>query len=74
VLNQLFRAGIKSGFLGKSGFLLIGLEALLSTASAIPKKDITEDTYHPSIVPDILVAILISSVGILLVVYLVNMG
>ena len=36
------------------------------------EKQIMEDTYHPSIVADILVAILLASIGILLVIYLIN--
>jgi hypothetical protein len=36
------------------------------------EKQIMEDTYQPSIVADILVAILLASIGILLVIYLIN--
>jgi len=36
------------------------------------EKQIMEDTYHPSIVADILVAILLASIGILMVIYLIN--
>ena len=35
------------------------------------EKEIMEDTYHPSIIADILIAILLGSIGILLVIYLV---
>jgi tellurite resistance protein TehA-like permease len=34
------------------------------------EKEIIEDTYHPSIIADILIAILLGSIGILLVIYL----
>ena len=36
------------------------------------EKQIMEDTYQPSIVADILVALLLASIGILMVIYLVN--
>ena len=36
------------------------------------EKEIMEDTYQPSIIADILVAILLASIGILLVIYLIN--
>jgi uncharacterized membrane protein YidH (DUF202 family) len=35
-------------------------------------KEIMEDTYHPSVVTDILVAILLSSIGVLLAIYLTH--
>ena len=36
------------------------------------EKQIMEDTYQPSIIADILVAILLVSIGILMVIYLIN--
>ena len=36
------------------------------------EKQIMEDTYHPSIIADILVAILLVSIGILMVIFLIN--
>ena len=36
------------------------------------EKEIMDDTYQPSIIADILVAILLASIGILLVIYLIN--
>ena len=35
------------------------------------ERQIMEDTYHPSIVADMLVAVLLASIGILMVIYLI---
>jgi len=60
-------------------FLGIFLVSLGATAGLLAtyrfrktEKQIMEDTYHPSIVFDILVAILLASIGILMVIYLIN--
>ncbi|NIA08674.1 MAG: DUF202 domain-containing protein [Nitrospiraceae bacterium] len=36
------------------------------------EEEIMEDTYHPSVVADVLLAILLGSIGLLLVIYLIN--
>jgi len=58
--------GISLVFLG-AGAGLLAIYRFLKT-----EKEITEDTYHPSVVADILVAILLSSIGILLAIYLIH--
>lgn len=50
----------------------------MGSASGLPatfrflrtEKEIIEDTYHPSIIADILIALLLGSIGVLLVIYL----
>ena len=58
------------------GIFLVSLRAtagLLATYRFLKtEKQIMEDTYHPSIVADILVAILLASIGILMVIYLLH--
>ena len=58
------------------GIFLVSLGAaagLLATYRFLKtEKQIMEDTYHPSIVADILVATLLASIGILMVIYLIN--
>ena len=63
-------------FIAFLGILLVFLGAgagLLATYRFLKtEKEIMEDTYHPSVIADILIAILLGSIGILLAVYLVN--
>ena len=58
------------------GIFLVSLGAaagLLATYRFLKiEKQIMEDTYHPSIVADILIAILLASIGILMVIYFIN--
>ncbi|HBF42636.1 MAG TPA: hypothetical protein DDW42_03210, partial [Desulfobacteraceae bacterium] len=58
--------GIFLVFLG-AGAGLLATYRFLKT-----EKEIMEDTYYPSIIADILVAILLGSIGILLAIYLVH--
>ena len=57
--------GIFLVFMGAASGLLATFRFLRT------EKEIIEDTYHPSIIADILIAILLGSIGILLVIYLV---
>ncbi len=63
-------------FIAILGIILVFLGAgagLLATYRFLKtEKEIMEDTYHPSVIADILIAILLGSIGILLAVYLVN--
>ena len=54
--------------------VLLGVAAgLLATYRFMKtEKEIMEDIYQPSIIADILVSILLASIGILLVIYLIN--
>jgi uncharacterized membrane protein YidH (DUF202 family) len=53
-------------------FLGAGAGLLATYRFRKTEKEIIEDTYHPSVIADILVAILLGSIGILLAVYLVH--
>jgi putative membrane protein len=60
-------------FLGIFLVLLGAGAGLLATYRFLKtEKEIMEDTYSPSIIADILVAILLGSIGILLAIYLVH--
>ena len=62
-----------SAFLGVFLVSLGAAAGLLATYRFLKtEKQIMEDTYHPSIVADILVAILLASIGIFLVIFLTN--
>jgi putative membrane protein len=58
------------------GIFLVSLGAVAGLLATYrfrkTEKQIMEDTYHPSIVADILIAILLASIGILMVIYLIN--
>jgi putative membrane protein len=55
--------------------LLGALVALLATYRFLKlQKDIMEDVFRPSFAPDVMIAILLGSIGLLLVVYLVAVG
>ena len=59
-------------FLGIFLIFLGAAASLLATYRFMKtERQIMEDTYHPSIVADILVAILLVSIGILMVIYLI---
>ncbi len=62
------------GFLLLLGIFLVFMGAaagLLATYRFLKtEKEIMEDTYQPSVIADILIAILLGSIGLLLVVYL----
>lgn len=59
-------------FLGVFLVLLGAASGFLATFRFLrTEKEIIEDTYHPSIIADILIAILLGSIGILLVIYLI---
>jgi uncharacterized membrane protein YidH (DUF202 family) len=59
-------------FLGIFLVLMGAASGLLATFRFLrTEKEIIEDTYHPSIIADILIAILLGSIGVLLVIYLV---
>jgi len=64
-----------SNFIAYLGIFLVLMGAasgFLATFRFIrTEKEIIEDTYHPSIIADILIAILLGSIGILLVIYLI---
>lgn len=64
-----------SNFIAYLGIFLVLMGAasgLLATFRFLrTEKEIIEDTYHPSIIADILIAILLGSIGILLVIYLI---
>ena len=64
-----------SNFIAYLGIFLVFMGAacgLLATVRFLrTEKEIMEDTYHPSIIADILIAILLGSIGILLVIYLI---
>jgi len=64
--NPIIFLGIFLVFLG-AGAGLLATYRFLKT-----EKEIMEDTYHPSVIADILVAILLGSIGILLAIYLVR--
>ena len=64
--NLIVFLGIFLVFLG-AGAGLLATYRFLKT-----EKEIMEDTYHPSVIADILVAILLGSIGILLAIYLVH--
>ena len=64
--NLILFLGIFLVFLG-AGAGLLATYRFLKT-----EKEIMEDTYSPSIIADILVAILLGSIGILLAIYLVH--
>jgi uncharacterized membrane protein YidH (DUF202 family) len=71
-----FHSPVKgSNFIAYLGIFLVLMGAasgLLATFRFLrTEKEIIEDTYHPSIIADILIAILLGSIGILLVIYLV---
>jgi len=53
-------------------FLGAGAGLLATYRFRKTEKEIIEDTYHPSVIADILVAILLGSIGILLAIYLVH--
>ena len=65
----------KQNFIVFLGIFLV----LMGAASGLPatfrfirtEREIIEDTYHPSIIAGILIAILLGSIGILLVIYLI---
>lgn len=60
-------------YLGVFVVFLGGLVGFLSTYSFLKtEKEIMEDTYHPSFITDILVAIVLSSIGMLLAIYLIS--
>ena len=58
------------------GIFLVFLEAAASLLATYrfrkTERQIMEDTYHPSIVADMLIAILLASIGILIVIYLIH--
>lgn len=59
-------------FLGVFLVLMGAASGLLATFRFLrTEKEIMEDTYHPSIIADILIAILLGSIGILLVIYFI---
>jgi uncharacterized membrane protein YidH (DUF202 family) len=58
--------GVFLVFLGASAGLLATYRFLKT------EKEIMEDTYYPSVIADILVSILLGSIGILLAIYLVH--
>ena len=59
-------------FLGIFLVLMGAAAGLLATYRFLrTEKEIINDTYHPSIIADILIAILLGSIGVLLVVYLI---
>lgn len=64
-----------SNFIAYLGIFLVLMGAasgLLATFRFLrTEKEIIEDTYRPSIIADILIAILLGSIGILLVIYLI---
>jgi uncharacterized membrane protein YidH (DUF202 family) len=64
--NLIVFLGIFLVFLG-AGAGLLATYRFLKT-----EKEIMEDTFHPSVIADILVAILLGSIGILLAIYLVH--
>jgi len=73
--------GIQNLANGDSFITILGITLVLLGAGAgllatyrflKTEKEIMEDTYHPSVIADILIAILLGSIGILLAVYLVN--
>jgi len=65
-----------AGYSSTFGIVLIGLGALIGLLAFIRYKkverQIDEDTYRPSIILDILLAMLIFSMGIFLVIYLIH--
>jgi len=74
-------AGVQSLFDGYNLIVFLGIflvflgagAGLLATYRFLKtEKEIMEDTYHPSVIADILVAILLGSIGILLAIYLVH--
>ena len=74
-------AGVQSLFDGYNLIVFLGIflvflgagAGLLATYRFLKtEKEIMEDTYHPSVIADILVAILLGSIGILLAIYLVR--
>ena len=62
-------------YLAFLGIFLVFLGAAASLLATYrfrrTERQIMEDTYHPSIVADMLVAILLASIGILMVIYLI---
>ena len=59
-------------FLGVFIVLMGAASGLLATFRYLrTEKEIIEDTYHPSIIADILIAVILGSIGILLVIYLI---
>ena len=59
-------------FMGVFLVLLGAASGLLATFRYLrTEKEIIEDTYHPSIIADILIAIVLGSIGVLLVIYLI---
>ena len=64
--NSYALMGISLVFLGAAAGFLAGYRYLKT------EREIMEDTYRPSLVPDILVAILLGSIGSLMVIYLIK--
>lgn len=64
------------GYSSIFGIFLVGLGALMGVLAFIRyknvEKQIDEDTYHPSVILDILLAISILVIGIFLVIYLIH--
>ena len=64
------------GYSSIFGILLVGLGALMGVLSFIRYKkverQIDEDTYQPSLILDILLAISVLAIGIFLVIYLIH--
>ena len=65
-----------SGYSSIFGALLIGLGALMGVLAFIRykkvEKQIDEDTYHPSLILDILLTLSILAIGIFLIIYLIH--
>jgi len=65
-----------TGYSTVFGIVLVGLGALMGVLSFIRykkvEKQIDEDTYRPSLILDILLAISVLAIGVFLVIYLVH--
>ncbi|MEJ2657357.1 MAG: DUF202 domain-containing protein [Desulfobacterales bacterium] len=70
--HNIFEAHRFIGLLGVFLVLLGAATGLLATFRFIrTEKEIMQNTYHPSIIADILIAIILGSIGILFVIYLI---
>lgn len=72
---------VSNGTEGNSSIAFLGIfvvilgagAALLATYRFLKtEKEISEDTFRPSITADVLLALLLGSIGVLLVIYLIN--
>ena len=67
--------GGEGALLGIFVMILGAVASLLATYRFLKtEKEISEDTFRPSIAADVLLALLLGSIGVLLVIYLINIA